>query len=778
MPKFDINKALSGGQGFQETLTPRLPTQADTSGIIDAARLEATAKVTQAKGNAELLGDVGKMAIDATKGFLESGLERDIKKTLAGYDTVVRHDDATLRLQMLETGFVPDSTPEDVIKAKADIEKYKKAMDQGVMSRDQAVMAIDKSVKDYSNTMPGFAADFRKLGYQLTGVEHLGARAEFEALSKVSINDKIKADYAKFFADKQQQMVGDFVNKYKRWPIGGLNGPEMAIFRQQAAIAATAENLKAQTEVVNQTVAQIEPKVVDLVNARLADGIITLTQNMQGIPFSTDPRTGKPNPPEDKAVLRQRILADTNTFFEGLKSEVLKFSANQLSNATREQLMARLQNQQTEMGNALKNQDAFDDMKKTMEIRQAKAQDVIAQWSIANPSLLIFQKSGLPTPDLAKFWIDSQRDPRRQADFTRVYGNVADAYYRSVSTGGPGMANYHVTNMSRLSTDPEHLDRLRETDPGAYTVGLHNVRDGIKSVLTNGWGQTPEMKDKQKAAFMNWVSGFGRQVDPKRQDLVDEWTKTMSDPRLITRLKELSPDMQVGAADAIMTRTRAILENPDVGFMKRLDNLVKEANGNIRGVQYDLVLNPTTKQIELTQTERKLTGKSQSGQTEAVTTPANPLLGFGEIKNVLGVVNRSLGVMSNVGQGVEGAVPPDMNARGLPQDYLAKLKAGFFSLSYDERNKALEAAAGSKSPKAKGNAQEKALSNQITITADDMTPNPEQTKQEILHIEGIMNDAQFPNIPPRRQKFYQDYLNLLKKEAGNEPTAQPSKTTP
>ena len=662
--------------------------------LVQAGELEGQAKVVGAKANSTLLAQAAGTAIDAAHGALASGLENDIKKKIDQYELSTKFDSAMQQYDILAQN---EAAPEDLTKAQAEITKYKHALDQGLITREQAILSIDKSVKDYSNVLPGYASDLRKLATTLTGVEHMGNYREFALLNKQSMNEKLALDRAKFEQDTQQKMITMFVEKYKRLPQGGLGGTDMKLFREEAALAAQAEGLRVRADVKGATIAQTEPVVVDLVNTRMGQGLLQLNQRLQGIVNAKDPKTGQVMSPENKVLLRQQVLSDVGDFFDGLKAEVSGFNSNQLSLATRETIMNRLNTQHKDLVASLQNQDSFDDFNKTMKITSERASDVMNKWAIANPHLKIIKESGLITPDVAKLWIDSQRDPRRSAEFRKTYGNSIDDFFKSVTTG---TGTNYSDNARKVGEDPAQLDRLKATDPGQYQAQLHTLRDSIKAVAKVGWGEGAETQELRKKQFATWLTSFANQIDPSKPDLVKEWLTLSSDPQIVGRISELPKQAQLQAIDPLVNKTRGLLESPMVGLFARLGKIQREqANQLLNPTEFAVTVNPTTGlfQIQTKQRGKKgavdITGQGAGGFAygePSIVSGDGGNLGFGEIKAILDNVNRSVMTLNNLKD--IGFVPSDMPKEGLAVDLLNKFNAGYFDLSWEDRNKAISPA--------------------------------------------------------------------------------------
>ena len=741
---------------------PADPVMPDTSHLTKAGALEGEnlSKAESMKG--QVISQVGTLALEAGKGYLESGLESQTKKVIDSYQARVKTDNAELSLDLFNQGMLP-LNPEEVESAKADISKYKDALDQGIMTREQALLAIDKSVKEYSRLMPGWASDFRKLAYNLTGVEHMGRFQEHALLTQASAAEKYKQDQKDFLVKIAQKQIEMFVSKYGRMPAGGLGGADMSLFRDQLAVAAATEEIKNRLAAKNATIEMNEPQVVSLINHRMADGMMTLSTLMQGLVTGVDPTTGKPFSAENKILLRQNLLANVNSYFEKVKAELLGFNTNQVTNATREQLMSRLNTQQKELVDGLKNQDNFDDFRKTLELRAAQAADVMNQWAIANPHLKIIKESGMATPEVAKLWIDSQREPKRQAEFRRIYGGALDDYFKSITTGGQPMQNYHSTNMSAAAESEAAMDALKTTNPGAHQAAVLQLRDHIQAIARMGWGETQETQDLRKNKFATNVRVFASQINLADPSSVREWTQLMADPKVAEKIKEV-PQAAMAQA-AVMTKTREIIENPEFGVMARLQRMQEKVSLTHGKKAFDLLLDPATGQIKVqyypfTGTMRQkpespmgeteagaVTGQGKPGGNRNKTQAPNAVMGDGsqvpddgpEIKRLVATANRALAVMNNFKE-----VLPDDLKGNLAQDTVIKFGDGYFGMPLDQRMEYEGHGEEDKGKKSKSKASPKAAAdfnkeaNKAFGDANDPQREVEAAKIRLKEVGGNM----------------------------------------
>lgn len=709
-------------------------------------RLLANAAVTEAKGAAvkqgvtdNLVTAAGKAGLDAVKGYLESGLEKDIKKTIGSLETANRFGDAVTSFDVMAND--PNTPPADLQKAQQEIQKYKAALDQGVMTREQALLAIDKSVKEYSNILPGYASNLRRLATEVTGVEHMGNYAEYALLTKQTQSEKIREQRLKNQMELEQKAYMGFTTKYGRPPVGGMQGNDMRMFQAEAALAAQAESLKTQANIRDATIAQTEPVVTQYINTRLASGILTLNTKLQGITGAVDPKTGKLQSPENRVLLREQILSEIGTTFESIKAELLGFNANQISNATREQQLSRLNTQQAQLTDALKNQDTFDAFSKTMGIQSLEAKNVWDKFVIAHPQAIIMKNSGMVTPDTVKLWIDSQQQPARAAEFRRLYGPGLDDYYRSFSN--PNVSQTHISNAGKIGTDPNHLSTIKNVDPAQYAAQLHGLRDSITAVVRQGWGVTPEVAEVQKRNFPVWIQSFTNQVNSGALDLVREWTKLMADPAIARRVKELDPQAQLAAIEPIYNKSRELLENPQFGLLKRLSQLQAKSKESILGLTttpFEVVLNPITKQFQVAQAT---TQRTRGSTSPADMTPKGAA-GFqtfrpgsfavsaggasmaGEVKTIVDTINRSLSALNNF-KDIKGVLPPDMAENGVNAEYFYLYTTDFFNKTPEEQQEALKtrAAKPDTDPK-KLSARERKMQKEVadlpinTGTAEDL----------------------------------------------------------
>ena len=666
---------------------PATPVSPDGGLLVSAGQQEGQAIQVAAAGDATLLkatGDLfqkaGEAGLGLYKGSLESNMEKNIKATIDNYQQNVNLQASVGFLQQAVDAGAP---PQAVQDALSRIDKYKAAITQGTMTRDQALLAIDATVKDYSNRMPGWASDFRKQASLLTGVEHMGSLYEHNLLTQKSMMEKQQELALK----EQERLRNHFIDTYKRLPVGGMNGPDMTMFAQQAALQQKAADLDTNIKISNQTIAQSEPQIVDLINTRMADGVMTLNMRMQGIVNAIDPKTNKPLPPESQVVLRQQSVSDVNSFFAQLTAQVASFPASKLSSATREQQLTRLETQRKSLVDALSNQDAFDAFQKTMKIETAKAGNIMDKWKLANANLVPLIQTGVMASPLAEQWLRAQENPNTQADFARRSPNI-DQLFRGT------LANYGE-NYSKGITDPSHLDALKRTSPAEYQNALNGGVETLKQIANKGWGETPEVQKAQKTNFSNYIATLASQAKPENKEISAKWNELMSNPNIIARIKELSPQQQLEALSPMLDATKNILEDGTFGSMKLLGQLVERNTTDTSKV--DIRYNDVTNKFEAfvnTVTKGRSNMFSPTGENPAGAATFEAVKGgdkvtstpaVGELKATVDNINKSLGILSSAAE-FKGIYSDGTTQEGIVKNYFNKFHAGFFNLPEEVRS--------------------------------------------------------------------------------------------
>ena len=667
------------------------PVSAQGALLAQSGAIEGQAASVGAAGTSTLIKQGVSTAIDAAHGYLESSQESDIKKILEQRQGSQVAGDAALIFAN------PDSTPEDLRRANRDLDSVKNALSQGVITREQALLAIDAKVKSYSNILPGYASELRKKAVALTGVEHMGRYAEYVALTKQSMSEKMAEQQLKDKLAIEQHIRLKFADVTGRPLQGGIDGDDGRWFQQRMAIIEQEKAADIQAKLKKNTVAQNEAQVHQVLNANLAIGLLDLSEVMQGIVVA-DPKTGQPKfAPTDRSVLREKALALVQTKFGTLRAKILSYDENSLSPQTRETMLNRLNTQEAELTKNLTNQDTFDAFDKMMNRKQAMTRDIWSSFALANPEASIARESGLlSNPIIYQLYSQArERGGKELARFENLYPLTAKALNQL--SGNLQFADDLRNNAKDVVKDPEHLDKIKDVDPVKYDFLMRKLSDTLSTIAIKGYGVDPETQTTRKLNIVNMVTAFARQIDVNKPDMVREWNRVISHPGVVDAIKVLPKQEQLNVISPIALKTRELLDKPVVGLFAQLGNIQrKEADGTFSSVSFDVTLNPTTKLFEVVDTTKKRRGVGTSGGMLSgnLAGVSPPPLVYGGVKTIIDNINKSIIIFNNLKE--LGWSSSEFAEGDLSTMLLNRYNAGFFDLSYEERSAAL--AKAGKSP--------------------------------------------------------------------------------
>ena len=656
------------------------PVSANGGLLVQAGTVEGQAKVVGAQAVDVLAKQGAATAIDAAHGYLESGQEADTKKII---EQLKASQVAANSAMIFES---PDSTPADLKKANQDLDNVKSALDQGTITREQALLAIDSKVKEYANVLPGYASTLRKKAAELTGVEHMGRYAEYSALSKQGMAEKLAYDAAKAKQDLQQKVDTDFLTMYGRRANGRQ---DYIMFANQKTLLAQAAEAEARSKLTNLGTQQREEAFVDSVNKTMGGGIMQLGLLINGLKGSKD-KNGNPIPPQAVPVQQAYILGEIDTFFGSLKSKVLETPSSALSKATRDDLMTRLGTQHKDLVDGLKNADNFNWYTKTMDLTKMEAADVVARWVVANQGLEIMHRNGLVPPEIVKLWHEAKdKGAGAYSDFQRRHPEF-DKYMRgsmAAAKEGGGGGRGSIDNLSNSLSDPTTLDALKKTDKGGeYTLHMNTLHDSLAEIAKNGLGVDPETKAKRIRDLPKTIIAFASQLDGKDRQLTSKFLNLTANPNLFGHLELVPKQERLQVADAILSKVFPLLETAKMGLFEQLKAAMSE--------QANQLLVPTEMKLDLNTN----TGLFEIAVKQGVrpwTKQWSPSLGGGSIKRNLDDINKAVSTLGILKDLMPIAFPPGGD---MAEDMLRRFNSGYYSLPYTERSKAIERATGVQQP--------------------------------------------------------------------------------
>ena len=648
--------------------------------LVQAAATEGQAAVVGAQATDVLAKQVAGTAIDAAHGYMEAGVEASVRETT---DYLKKSNLAASGIDILGS---PASTPADKAKAEADIMSVKNALTQGIMSRDQAILQIDKKVKEYSNILPGYASSLRAFATKITGVEHMGAYAEYSLLNKQSMSEKLLADRMKFAQEAQQKLTLGFISEYNRLPNGES---DLQMYAALGAAQAAAKKSKADSESLNLGLAEREKAVIDGVQQELAGGMLQLSLQISGLFGAKDPQ-GKPIPPENMAIVKGKIVSDITKFYDGLEAGLLRVPSASISAETKQKQLADLRTQRDNMVKGLSNQDNFDVFTAQMKISKLGAEEVTNDWIRRNAGLEIMRRSGVVLPETMQMYFQGKQTPAAEARFAAKY----PAFYQYMETilgsgkgsGGGGGSNPAAVlgdNLAEVGRNPQHLEAMKVVNPVMHTTAVMTVASTLEDIGRSGFGKDPQTQETRKVNAANWLEAFSIAADGRDPSLTRKWFDVVSggNGNFLGKMSELSKADSAKAFNIILQKTRSVLEAPETGLFEVLKREISEqANQYWQPSEIKLSLNPTTKQFQF---------KIKQSVGGWITSDGRGLAA-GALKDTLSKINKGMSILTNLEDLKQ--LPGELSGKDISQVFLNRYNSDFFSLPFSQRKDAIERA--------------------------------------------------------------------------------------
>lgn len=165
---------------------------------IAASQKDAAAINIEGKANADLVTFLGTTAIDAYKGKLEAGVadgtDEAIDKFMRPQQNIANARDE-YQAAVREAADSGNPVSREYIDQ---LNRFVAAQETGALTRTETIDRISAEVKKYSAMMPGWAADFRKIAAEKTGISNIDVYGVHQALTQKGLGEKR--------AEKQQEI--------------------------------------------------------------------------------------------------------------------------------------------------------------------------------------------------------------------------------------------------------------------------------------------------------------------------------------------------------------------------------------------------------------------------------------------------------------------------------------------------------------------------------------------------------------------------------------------
>jgi hypothetical protein len=522
----DISNPVKGSAGELYEQAGR------TEGQANATRGQAEAIGT--KANTDALSFLGTTGIAAAKGYLESEEGKEIQNTIDWTEEIgakgkVTQEEArqfnnsqvAIASVMGEMG----ATYRPEMAAMSDEgQRIMEAVNQGVLSKEEAITRISATVKKYSAMMPGWAADFRKVAADLTGIEKADVLPVHSFFTKQSAREKelekrrevqlqLDRETASYFGISLDQLSPEYRKSYA----------------QIKGVKAAQEELKAKLEMGNLAQGEADKAYSQMVTLDVAAQLATMNADL---------------------VKLGALHADPKQFIEaqqfGLQlSTKIGLMYNAVSQRVREMVKPdpsrpslSADHAQKLIDSMKKDFDSYQEMVKSAEgrnmflnIAKKSENDVTVlmnNFALAAPHTHILGKYGVLPPVFQAYM--SMMDPQEfEKRFPRLSGPM------QALLNPPSQQMYAGLFGSIVGGQPVDLREVAKLNPDMAKVCATDLLECAKE-----WSKDANATPEKKVAWRNAMGELGRTLNFSVPKDIDAATKAVETPQFKTFVEGLS----------------------------------------------------------------------------------------------------------------------------------------------------------------------------------------------------------------------------------------------
>jgi hypothetical protein len=557
-------KDINYGQYLPDVGAPDKGRAGET--LISAAQSQGEAIKIGGKAKADSLTFLGTTALDAAKGKLLADESKDIKAELDKLEnnptgaqqkavnaTIQQTKDNIAANDMLmgdgwSTGQATDGVPQPFVQEAS---RLIAAQSQGMLSRDEVLNRMGAIVKKYSAMMPGAAAEFRKVGADMTGIDRLDVYGIHKALTTQSAAEKA----AERQAALTNQAIGEIMKENGYINPSQVTGADVQRHMQRAQFRTFAEDTKAKIDNQQLMAGQADEEWGKYIAAVSADQLGALQQKV--LQLSQLRSSGKT---EEADAASRQLGTDLDSIGLKLVAEIgqLGKAKNPMSAGAIEKAQAKIRNDVKDWQEALKNADGRDLLKKMAENTKTRVDLFASQVELANPYITALNRLKFQPSELFTLYMTTATTPKGKEAFEKRWGSqLGDAFAQVLKNPIP-----HVNIMAAIAEGkPVDLNQVRATDPALAQVAAVDVIENIKS-----WAKDTDQSPEKKKAFVNHIIQFDKNTNLGSARDFKVASDLLNDADVQNRIKELTPEQKAIALTPIV-------QSAEINIKSRSDQL-------------------------------------------------------------------------------------------------------------------------------------------------------------------------------------------------------------
>lgn len=622
-----------------------------------AAAKSGEAEAMKMSANTNLLANIGGMAIQAGKGYLEAGVEREIKDTIdqtpvgekaqaAAQDyRNFMNEQVAVQNVMGEMGAV--YRPE-VMAMSSEGQRVMAAAEQGLLSRDEALARISTTVKKYSAMMPGWASDFRKIAAELTGVDKVDRLAVHNFFTK----EDARAKAAERRAEVQLQLDKELAS-YFGIGLDQISQQHRQAYMQLKGVRAAHDELDAKIKSGNLVQGEADKAFGQMVMLDTASQIASLNADLVKLgALNADPTKFRESQ-EFGLQLSTKIGLMFNAVSQRVR-EMVKPDPNRPS-------MSVEQAQRT-IDSLKKDFDSYQDMVKSVEGRnmflnlvkksEGDVTMMMNNFSLASPHTALLGKYGV-FPPIFQAYMSMMDKKEFETRFPGLAGPV------EALLNPPSQQMYAKLFGTVMDGQPVNLREVARVSPEMAKLCAADLLECAKA-----WPKDANATPEKRTAWSRAMGVLGNTLNFSVDKDIDAAVKAVAAPEFKTFARSLSSvERNVAFAPLLVSIDTATRNN--IGEVQAgLDAWNSDENNKARNAGWRLTVqqDPITKELKVVPVNSSTgprpgptgpMGTWNTGRTGGVSMPA----GVGQnsqetqrrVQTILNRINKSADVFYEVG---------------------------------------------------------------------------------------------------------------------------------
>lgn len=527
----------------------------------EAAAIGGKAKATESAATAGLISFLGTTAVEAYKGKMEADLEKDIASSLSKLEgagpTAVASKANLDRLRSPEfASNIADQLtvlteqsgmeePQLVAGFMEDIKRYADAQRQGIMSRTEVLARVSAAVKEASSAMPGWAANFRKVGAELTGISNLDVYGIHHALTTKSLAEKAVEKKLEI----ELQLKKEIATEMGYASLDQITPAAYAAHFEGKQLKLAAANTTAKMQLVQMVQEEADKVWGRAVAEEIGGAVADLKKDFAKLyALNANPQTVIESK-EFGLQLSSKLALQYNALEQKIRAMTRPVAGGTaLSVKEADRLIGELRPVYKNYEDAVKNIEGRNVFAALVKNSQDRVDLLVNNLMNANPHIAVLNKVGSMS-ELFKAWVSLGNEP----EFEKRFGKELTNAMKAIMKNPAAHANVFGTIASGGAVD---LAQVNMVSPDLAKVTAAGLVVDIKE-----WSRDTAPTEQRKNAYSNVFATASRTLNMNVPRDLDAAYSILTAPETQAFLKKLSPLQQANALGPVVANAEATTRN-------------------------------------------------------------------------------------------------------------------------------------------------------------------------------------------------------------------------